>query len=62
MLVYESPPELGDLWHQFEKEQAKLIADRSKYEAAQKKRMQLNQGIDKEGKTISTTRLSFAFA
>jgi hypothetical protein len=62
MLVYESPPELGDLWHQFEKEQAKLIADRAKYEAAQKKRMQLNQGIGKEGKTRSTTRLSFAFA
>jgi len=40
MLVYESPPELGDLWHQFEKEKNRLNADKANFDKAQKKRMQ----------------------
>ena len=39
MLVYESPPELGDLWTQFEKERTKLMADKANFDKAQKKRM-----------------------
>ena len=46
MLVYESPPELGDLWTQFEKERTKLMADKANFDKAQKKRM--NERPEKE--------------
>ena len=46
MLVYESPPELGDLWTQFEKERTKLMADKVNFDKAQKKRM--NKRPEKE--------------
>lgn len=41
MLVYESPPELGALWTEFEKERARLRVNKDKFEAAQKKRTPL---------------------
>lgn len=39
-LIYESPPELGALWEDFQKERTKLLADKDKFDKAQKKKMQ----------------------
>ena len=39
VLIYESPPELGALWTDFQEERARLEKDKAKYEQAQKKRM-----------------------
>jgi len=39
MLIYEAPPELGALWTEFDEERRKLLKDKAKYDAAQKKRM-----------------------
>ena len=39
MLIYESPPELQDLWTQFQAERTKLMADKVNFDKAQKKRM-----------------------
>ena len=39
LLTYESPPELGALWTDFQEERARLEKDKAKYEQAQKKRM-----------------------
>jgi hypothetical protein len=38
-LIYESPPELGALWEDFQVERAKLQADKDKFDKAQKKRI-----------------------
>jgi len=39
MLTWEAPPELGALWTDFQIERAKLMADKDKFDKAQKKRM-----------------------
>ena len=39
MLTWEAPPELGALWTDFQAERAKLMADKDKFDKAQKKRM-----------------------
>jgi len=62
MLVYESPPELGDLWHQFEKEKNRLHADRAKFDAAQKKRMRVRPENVKEKWITCNTGWFFALA
>jgi len=38
MLVYESPPELGSVWTEFEAERARLIKEQNELDKAQKKR------------------------
>ena len=60
MLVYESPPELGDLWAQFEKERTKLMADKANFDKAQKKRM--NERPEKEKKQEMYLSLDSLFA
>ena len=60
MLVYESPPELGDLWTQFEKERTKLMADKVNFDKAQKKRM--NERPKKEKKQEMYLSLDSLFA
>lgn len=47
-LIYESPPELADLWTQFQAERSKLLADKDKFEKAQKKRISKRLRIIKE--------------
>jgi len=42
-LIYDTPPELGAMWEEFQKERAKLTADKAKFDAAQKKRMREKQ-------------------
>ena len=42
MLTWEAPPELGALWTDFQAERAKLMADKDKFDKAQKKRMSSN--------------------
>jgi len=42
MLTWEAPPELGALWTDFQAERAKLMADKDKFDKAQKKRMNEN--------------------
>jgi hypothetical protein len=39
MLIYESPPELGALWTEFDAERKKLLKNKAKFDEAQKKRM-----------------------
>ena len=38
MLVYESPPELGSVWTEFEAERTRLIKEQNELDKAQKKR------------------------
>ena len=59
MLVYESPPELGDLWAQFEKERTKLMADKANFDKAQKKRMNERQENLRKQRMISISSLLF---
>jgi len=42
MLVYESPPELGAVWTEFEAERTRLVREQDALDKAQKKRMSLN--------------------
>jgi len=42
MLTWEAPPELGALWSDFQAERKKLMADKDKFDRAQKKRMNKN--------------------
>ena len=42
MLVYESPPELGAVWTEFEAEKSRLIKEQDALDKAQKKRNCLN--------------------
>jgi len=42
MLVYESPPELGAVWTEFEAEKSRLIKEQDALDKAQKKRNYLN--------------------
>jgi len=39
MLIYDTPPELGAMWDEFQIERAKLIKDKASFDAAQKKRI-----------------------
>jgi hypothetical protein len=39
MLTWEAPPELGALWSEFQAERSKLLADKDKFDRAQKKRI-----------------------
>ena len=38
MLIYESPPELGAVWTEFEAEKSRLIKEQDALDKAQKKR------------------------
>ena len=42
-LIYDTPPELGAIWEEFQKERAKLTADKAKFDLAQKKRIREKQ-------------------
>ena len=42
MLVYESPPELGSVWTEFEAERTRLVKEQEALDKAQKKRNCLN--------------------
>ena len=39
MLIYDTPPELGAMWEEFQKERNKLTADKARFDLAQKKRI-----------------------
>ena len=43
VLIYESPPELGALWSDFQKEREKLEKDQAKFDKDQKKRIKLKK-------------------
>ena len=58
-LIYESPPELGALWEDFQKERAKLQADKDKFEKAQKKRMQTRPEREKSELSNGMSELQF---
>ena len=62
MLVYESPPELGDLWTQFEKERTKLMADKANFDKAQKKRMNERPEKEKNQEMYLSLDSLFAYA
>jgi hypothetical protein len=38
-LIYETPKELGAMWDEFQAERSKLLADKARFDIAQKKRM-----------------------
>ena len=38
-LIYETPKELGAMWDEFQAERSKLLADKAKFDIAQKKRI-----------------------
>ena len=42
MLVYESPPELGAVWTEFEAEKSRLVKEQAELDKAQKKRKSSN--------------------
>jgi len=58
-LIYESPPELGALWEDFQKERAKLQADKDKFDKAQKKRMQTKPEREKSELSDGMSELQF---
>ena len=39
MLIYDTPPELGAMWEEFQIERARLVKDKASFDAAQKKRI-----------------------
>ena len=39
MLIYDTPPELGAMWEEFQIERARLVKDKANFDAAQKKRI-----------------------
>jgi hypothetical protein len=49
-LIYDTPPELGAIWEEFQIERAKLRADQAKFDLAQKKRM--NERQEKNVKSL----------
>jgi len=59
MLTWEAPPELGSLWADFQEERSKLMADKSKFDKAQKKRTNKNVYNFRLIKKISSLRLQF---
>ena len=58
-LIYESPPELGALWDDFQKERTKLLADKEKFDKAQKKKMQTNPERERQELTDGMYELQF---
>ena len=58
-LIYESPPELADLWTQFQKERAKLMEDKEKFDKAQKKKMQTKPEKEKQELSDGIYELQF---
>jgi cell shape-determining protein MreC len=46
MLVYESPPELGAVWTEFEAEKSRLVKEQAAIDKAQKKRKYSNHTKD----------------
>ena len=46
MLVYESPPELGAVWTEFEAEKSRLVKEQAALDKAQKKRKYSNHTKD----------------
>jgi len=58
-LIYDTPPELGAMWEEFQKERAKLTADKAKFEAAQKKRMNERQESLRRQRKNSISSLLF---
>jgi len=58
-LIYESPPELGALWEDFQKERAKLQADKDKFDKAQKKRMQTKPERERSELSDGMSELQF---
>jgi len=59
MLTYEAPPELGALWTEFQAERAKLLADKDKFDKAQKKRMNERQESLRRQRKNSISSLLF---
>ena len=47
-LIYDTPPELGAMWEEFQAERAKLTKDKAKFDAAQKKRTHARLGRNKK--------------
>jgi len=47
-LIYDSPPELGALWTDFQAERAKLEKDKAKFDSDQKKRIKLKERKEKK--------------
>jgi hypothetical protein len=59
-LIYETPPELGAIWEEFQKERAKLLADKATFDKAQKKRMNGKQGSAENVSPYSSSELQCA--
>ena len=60
VLIYESPPELGALWSDFQKEREKLEKDQAKFDKEQKKRIKLKK--EKEEKKRKSGHLELQSA
>jgi len=60
VLIYESPPELGALWSDFQKEREKLEKDQAKFDKDQKKRIKLKK--EKEEKKRKSGHLELQSA
>ena len=58
-LIYESPPELGALWEEFQKERTKLLADKDKFDKAQKKRILQKPENEKKEMSAGMYELQF---
>jgi len=58
-LIYDTPPELGAMWEEFQKERAKLTADKDKFDKAQKKRMNKRQERLRKQRMNSISSLLF---
>jgi hypothetical protein len=59
MLTYQSPPELGALWTDFQIERAKLVADKDKFDRAQKKRMSERLSSTQKRESCFSLRLQY---
>jgi hypothetical protein len=59
MLTWEAPPELGALWSEFQAERSKLLADKDKFDRAQKKR--INKKLSSTLKTKSCLNLRLQY-
>jgi hypothetical protein len=59
-LIYDTPPELGAIWDEFQKERAKLMADKATFDKAQKKRTSEKQKREESGLLFSNLDLQCA--
>jgi hypothetical protein len=57
MLIYDTPPELGAMWEEFQIERARLVKDKASFDAAQKKRMHARLGRNKKVEMLGPLRL-----